>query len=541
MKKRWFALMLALTLMLGACPAAFAVSVYDKDSGAFPEFDSAMGYYMTTTADKTAMGDNVVASRNYSADSRIDFDDCVDYVREYIDLLESLGTFEVARDLQSNSSGNTWTAFLRYTGSAPMSGSLKAMRADKTWPAWGEYHITVIADFNSSRTANRQCVVTVRWDSGLTPVGTDLRTPAGERLGVAEDSSTAEDNRLPDEEEPSNKPGEDWNGWEDPGTGYDENRDPGEAVTTPEDAPDFTVVLGIGYNKMSVGGEVVQVDAGNAEVFPVVLKDRTLVPVSLIVSAFGGKAAWDAATDNTTYILGKRRVEHVIGSRVVNLYRENGRETKTMEVPSVLMYDRTYVPVRYVLEGLGLWVGYEPTYQLVVVSTRNLDGEDLVDLWETQKLFASEEIPDTPRSITESYTSDGATYSMEVGEALSLYNSRQAIGTYYSYTWEIVDGGELVSVSPQGPTCRFYAKRPGVVTLKAHLDETVVLGLGAFRDITTTYTMTITITPATAEGGVSSLMTWQTCPACNGLGSIRVGSRWETCPTCLGQKMILQH
>lgn len=540
MKKRWFALFLVLSLILGICPASFAASVYDAGSGLFPEFDSAMGYYMTTTADKTAIGDNVVASRNYSADSQIDFDDCVDYVREYMDLLVDLGTFEVARDLQSNASGNTYTAFLRYTGSAPVTGSLKAMRADKTWPAWGEYHITVIADYNSSRTANRQSLVTVRWDSGLTPVGTDLRTPAGERLGVPEDSSTAEDNRLPDEKEPTDKPGEEWNGWEDPGTGYDPGRAPGEVVTTPEESPNFTVVLGIGYNKMTVGDEVVQVDARTGAVYPIEQSGRTLVPVSPIVSAFGGQVSWDPATDNTTYTLGKRRVEHVIGTRTVTVIHDGIRETKTMEVPSILLYDRTYVPVRYVLEGLGLWIGWEPTYQLVVVSAGNLGGEDLIDLPESQRLFASEEVPDTPRSIQESYLVEGATFGMEMGQALTVYNPRQTIGTYYAYTWEVLDGGELVKVSPEGPTCQFYAKRPGVVKVRAHLDETIVLGLGSFRNNNYSWDFSITIGLPTGAGDVSSLMTWQTCPACNGLGSIRVGSRLETCPTCLGQKQVLR-
>lgn len=316
--------------------------------------------------------------------------------------------------------------------------------------------------------------------------------------------------------------------------------EPGEGEDTPEEDPGLTVVLGIGYHKMAVGDEVVQVDDRTEEVCPLEREGRTLVPVGPIVAAFGGQVTWDEATDNTTYTLGERRVEHVIGAQTVAVIFDGLWETKVMEVPSVLLYDRTYVPARYVLEGLGLWVGWEPTYELVVVSTKDLSGQDLIELSEAQRLFASEEVPDTPRAIIEGYAADGGAYTVEVGEALSLYNPRQAMGTYYAYTWEVVDGGELVSKNPQGATCQFYAKRSGVVTLKAHLDETVVLGQGSFRNITTTYTMTITVISPDEGGGAGSLMRWETCPTCNGAGSVREGSLWETCPTCLGQKQVLR-
>ena len=88
-----------------------------------------------------------------------------------------------------------------------------------------------------------------------------------------------------------------------------------------------------------------------------------------------------------------------------------------MEAPSKALNNRTYVPARYVLEGLG----YEPTYQLVIVSNESQAGEDLVELAESQRLFASEDVPETARKYVEHYTIDGFNYSMEVGEALTLY------------------------------------------------------------------------------------------------------------------------
>lgn len=299
-------------------------------------------------------------------------------------------------------------------------------------------------------------------------------------------------------------------------------------------------MLSIGYNKMCVNNSVVQVDDKSVNVYPIAENNRTLVPVSRIVDAFGGTSTWDPKTNNTTYTLGNRKVSHVIGSEDVLIQSGNQVQKKTMEAPSKALNNRTYVPARYVLEGLGLWVGYEPTYQLVIVSNESQAGENLIKLAETQRLFSSEEVPETARKYVEYYTIDGFNYSMEVREALTLYNSYKSSGDNYAYSWEIVDGGELVKANRNQATCRFYAKRPGTVTVRAYVDENWG-GYGVhYRNNTVTYEMTITITPATNQGSAGGLMHWGACPSCNGTGKIRSGTREITCPTCLGQKQILQ-
>ena len=147
-----------------------------------------------------------------------------------------------------------------------------------------------------------------------------------------------------------------------------------------------TVVLKIGSNQMAVNTAVQQVDAGNAAVVPVIENDRTIVPVSRIVAAFGGSSTWDGPTQGTTFSLNGKTVSHTVGTNVVTT--PGGK--KTMEASSRIIHDRTYIPVRYVLEGLGLNVGYEPTKQLVVVSTASLSGKDLLSLPASQALLETQ-------------------------------------------------------------------------------------------------------------------------------------------------------
>lgn len=671
--KRLLALVLCAVLGMGLLPAGAAGLVY------FPEFAENVGVGMKPDKAWPAIGSSAVPSQTYFQ-ATDDWDNCLFLAEDYIDLLVETGDFEVVSPMKvvygkEGSDEVQYSCALRYTGSDKMEGTLKAMRADKTWPDYGEYHIAVRAERDASRpNAARRNSVTVRWDAALRPEGIDFY--AGEDTGDRDEPDTGtttpdtgsakpdtgtttpdkgnkvgnSDNTFPDldsamgyylscsdeglyYEDTSKDPmsydelfkaaeeyvdllvGEDnfylksrrkngqlidredlsWSGgkcsswyigyagtapmeenlaaggaidWNnygpfhlkvqvwDSGKSYyitvawDDGLKPAESnrrtptgakLGSAERPPErVTAVLGIGYNKMCVNNDVVQVDTQNANVYPVAENNRTLVPVSRIVEAFGGESTWDAKTNNTTYTLGNCTVSHVIGSRDVIIQKGSQRQKKTMETPSKAMNNRTYVPVRYVLEGLGLWVGYEPTYKLVVVSNESRQGEDLVELEQTQRLFASEEVPETARKYVEQYTIDGFNYTMEVGESLTLYNSRTPISTYYAYTWDVLDGGELVKVDREDATCRFYAKRPGVVTIRAYLDQTVQ-GTTLSSDLfNSAYDMTITITPATNQGSTGGLMHWGPCPSCNGTGKIRSGTRQITCPTCLGQKQILQ-
>lgn len=657
MRQRWIALLLCLAMGLVLCPDAGAAGLEY-----FPEFSAEVGQGMEPDKAWPAIGSNVVPTQTYFGVN--DWEDCLSYAREYIDLLEDTGDFEVASPLKvvyGKEGGDEvqYSCALRYTGSAKMNGTLKAMRADGTWPDYGEYHITVRAERDATRpNAARRNSVTVRWDSALRPEGIDLygdpdkgddrpsntdkEETGGNTVGNSdntfpnldsaigyyltcsdeglyyEDTSkdplsytelfqaaeeyvdllVSEDNfylksrrksgQLVDREDLSWSDGKcstwyigyagtapmeenlaaggaiDWNNygpfhlkvavwdsgkscyitvaWDDGLEPVESNRRTpmGAKLGSAERPPEtVTAVLGIGYNKMCVNNDVVQVDAANPAVTPVAVNNRTLVPVSRIVDAFGGESTWDPATNNTTYTLGNCKVSHVIGSQDVLIQKGSQVTKKTMETASVAANNRTYVPVRYVLEGLGLWVGYEPTYQLVVVSTESRAGEDLVELEESQRLFASEEVPETARKYVEQYTIDGFNYTMEVGESLILYNSRTPISVYYAYTWDVLDGGELVKVDRKDATCRFYAKRPGVVTVQADLQQTIQGSTLSPDLFNSAYTMTITITPATSQGSGGGLMEWQTCPSCNGTGKIRSGTREITCPTCNGKKQIL--
>lgn len=150
-------------------------------------------------------------------------------------------------------------------------------------------------------------------------------------------------------------------------------------------AQSVTVVLKLDCNQMVVNDTVQPVDDKNAAVTPIAENNRTLVPVSRIVAAFGGESSWDANTNATTFTWNGKTVKHTIGTNTVT----TPKGEKTMEVASKAMNNRTYVPVRYVLEGLGLNVEYESTQQLVVVSSHALYAKGLLELPQAKALLAA--------------------------------------------------------------------------------------------------------------------------------------------------------
>jgi len=100
---------------------------------------------------------------------------------------------------------------------------------------------------------------------------------------------------------------------------------------------------------------------------PYIKAGRTYVPVRYLGLALGvaeSDIVWDAATQTVTITKGDKKVEMTIGSSTITV---NG-EAKTMEVAPEITGGRTMLPARYVAEGLGYVVGWDPSSRTVLIS-----------------------------------------------------------------------------------------------------------------------------------------------------------------------------
>ena len=97
---------------------------------------------------------------------------------------------------------------------------------------------------------------------------------------------------------------------------------------------------------------------------PVLVNDRTLVPVRAIFEALGAKVDWNNDTNTATGVLGSTTVEIQIENTVAKV---NGKDV-TLDVPAKLISDRTLVPVRFISESLGAKVDWDNDTQTVVIT-----------------------------------------------------------------------------------------------------------------------------------------------------------------------------
>lgn len=103
-----------------------------------------------------------------------------------------------------------------------------------------------------------------------------------------------------------------------------------------------------------------------------VIDDRTMVPMRKIFEALGADVQWDEkneiiiATKNSTLVMLK------VGSKVMLVADVlSGENKKTeLDVPPMIVDDRTLVPVRAISESLGINVEWVEETQTVVLTSK---------------------------------------------------------------------------------------------------------------------------------------------------------------------------
>ena len=102
----------------------------------------------------------------------------------------------------------------------------------------------------------------------------------------------------------------------------------------------------------------------NFDQAPIIHNDRTMVPLRAIFEALGAEVEWDAPTRTVVSKKGNTTVSMTIDSDT--LYK-NGLPIY-LDVPAMLVGDRTLVPVRAVSEALGAKVDWDEATQSVIIT-----------------------------------------------------------------------------------------------------------------------------------------------------------------------------
>lgn len=125
-----------------------------------------------------------------------------------------------------------------------------------------------------------------------------------------------------------------------------------------------TIILRIGDPEMTVNGMPQEIDPGRGTA-PVVMSDRTLVPIRAIIESVGGTAEWDGESQTATVNYGGNAIRLVINSTTA--YFNN--EERELDAAPMVINDRTMLPIRFISEELGFAVDWDQDTLTVTIHT----------------------------------------------------------------------------------------------------------------------------------------------------------------------------
>ncbi|MFV0313803.1 MAG: stalk domain-containing protein [Anaerotignum sp.] len=179
---------------------------------------------------------------------------------------------------------------------------------------------------------------------------------------------------------------------------------------------------------------------------PIIIEDRTLVPMRGIFQALGSEVLWDEPAQTITSTKGDDTIVLKIGD--TGVYK-NGELVYTMDVPARIINERTLVPVRAISEAFGTEITWDPVgYVIGITSVENQDYSTSVEAEDGTTVLSFE--MDIPKSngayadkIQENFAEQEKILSTEFvedfgDEAKKEYEKAKATGDVFKpYTYTV--------------------------------------------------------------------------------------------------------
>lgn len=191
-----------------------------------------------------------------------------------------------------------------------------------------------------------------------------------------------------------------------------------------------TAFLGVFHVSAVSENEItVSIDGQNVEfdVPPLLMNNRTMVPLRAIFEALGATVEWNADTRTVTSSKGNTTIVLTINSSTMYV---NGAEV-LLDSPACLANNRTFVPVRAISEGFGAVLEWDSDTRTVTISlpvsendkgnTERQIAYEKVTSWLVSKglqykgaYCVTNEVADD-LWVTLSYQNDGLSYDLDEG------------------------------------------------------------------------------------------------------------------------------
>lgn len=135
-------------------------------------------------------------------------------------------------------------------------------------------------------------------------------------------------------------------------------------------SPGITIIMEIGNPQMTVNGVSQLIDPPSGQAVPLLVKNRTFVPIGAIVSALGGTLSYDANTRMVTIAQDSSTINLWIDSKNI---RVNGVD-QVMDVAPFISNSRTYLPLIFVLNNLNCATNWDGSLYRITITRGSSNG-----------------------------------------------------------------------------------------------------------------------------------------------------------------------
>lgn len=205
---------------------------------------------------------------------------------------------------------------------------------------------------------------------------------------------------------------------------------------------------------MTVNGIEKEIDEGRGTA-PVIINERTLVPIRAIIEEMGGTVLWEQEMQTTTLNYENDEIRLVVDSAIAYL----NNEPYTLDAAPAIINERTLLPIRFIAESFDFDVKWDDTTRTITIekniSSNNTVNENVIKLsWENKEIIVK---------LNESNASKDLISRLPLKMEFEDYNNTEKV----SYLDEKLDdsdsddsynpkAGDLTSYIPWGTLSMFY-------------------------------------------------------------------------------------
>lgn len=168
----------------------------------------------------------------------------------------------------------------------------------------------------------------------------------------------------------------------------------------------FSLVLQVGNPMMTVNGTQQEIDPGRGTV-PVIVNDRTLVPIRAIIEAMGGTVEWEEETQIAALTYENNRIRLIIDDTTAYF----NDEAYTLDAAPTVINDRTMLPIRFIAEQFRFDVDWDGTEQRITI-TKTMQNDENTEEPAVTPEPEDTDMPDDSRALVVYFSATGNTEAL---------------------------------------------------------------------------------------------------------------------------------